>query len=160
MNNTKPHLLLIHSFPTNSVLLHGLEEFLSDFFTVHFIDLPGFHKNNPLHEGAITLKKFSNYFDQKIAELDVDEYIVGGVSFGFLVVNNSKLDERCKAILAMEPFVNTKCLNISFWKQKKYIAIASMVKLIHLLGVEKFIWTSNWFNDYLQKESDYSKERV
>ena len=160
MNNTKPHLLLIHSFPTNSVLLHGLEEFLTDFFTVHFIDLPGFHKNNPPHEGAITLKKFSNYFDQKIAELDADEYIVGGVSFGFLVINNAKLDHRCKAILAMEPFVNTECLNIPFWTQKKYLAITALLKLIYLFGMEKRIYESNWFNEYLQKESDYPKERV
>lgn len=79
--------MLVHSFPTNSVLLHGLEEFFADFFTVHFIDLPGFHKNNPKHKGSVTLKKFSNYFDQQIAELDADEYIVGGISFGFLVFN-------------------------------------------------------------------------
>lgn len=156
----KPHLVLVHSFPTNSVLLHGLEEFLSDFFTVHFIDLPGFHKNVPSLTGGITLKKFSNYFDQKIKELDVDEYIVGGVSFGFLVVNNAKLDKRCKAVLAMEPFVNTKCLNISFWTQKKYLAITGLLRLIHLFHLEKPIWESRWFNNYLQKESDYPKERV
>lgn len=114
----KPHLVLVHSFPTNSVLLHGLEEFLSDYFSVHFIDLPGFHKDSPPFERKITLKKFSDYLDQKISELKADKYIAGGVSFGFLVVNNAKLDKRCKAILAMEPFVNTKCLNFSFWKKK------------------------------------------
>jgi pimeloyl-ACP methyl ester carboxylesterase len=156
----KPHLLLVHSFPTNSVLLHGLEEFLSDFFTVHFVDLPGFHKNNPPFVGDITLKKFSNYFDEKIAELDVDEYIVAGVSFGFLVINNARLDKRCKAVVAMEPFVNTTCLNIPFWRQKKYIAISGLLKLVHFLHLEKRIWASNWFNEYLQKESDYPKERV
>ena len=159
-NNSKPHLLLVHSFPTNSVLLYGLEEFLSDFFAVHFVDLPGFHSDSPPLNGSISIKKFSNYFDKKISELDVSEYIVGGVSFGFLVVNNAKLDKRCKAVLAMEPFVNTKCLSISFWKQKKYIAISSVLKLIHLLSLERYIWTSDWFNNYLQKESDYSKERV
>lgn len=156
----KPHLLLVHSFPTNSVLLHGLEEFLSDFFTVHFIDLPGFHKNNPPLTGEITLRKFSNYFDQKIAELNVEEYIVGGVSFGFLVINNAKLDKRCKAVLAMEPFMTTKCLNISFWKRKLYIAIVALLKLIHFFRMEKRIWESNWFSKYLQKEADYPKERV
>lgn len=156
----KPHLLLVHSFPTNSILLHGLEEFLADYFTVHFIDLPGFHKNNPPFYGAVTLKKFSDYFDQKIAELDADEYIVGGVSFGFLVINNAKLDKRCKAILAMEPFLNTACLNISLWDQKKDATISALLKLIHSIGMEKQIWKSEWFNLYLQKESNYSKKRV
>ncbi|MBP6060580.1 MAG: hypothetical protein KA515_01070 [Candidatus Pacebacteria bacterium] len=156
----KPHLLLVHSFPTNSVLLRGLEEFLADFFTVHFIDLPGFHIESPALNGAITLKKFSNYFDQKIAELNVDEYIVGGVSFGFLIINNAKLDKRCKAILAMEPFINTECLNINFWKQKQYIATSILLKLIHTLRLEKHIWESKWFSKFLQKESDYPKERI
>lgn len=156
----KPHLLLVHSFPTNSILLHGLEEFLADFFTVHFIDLPGFHKNILPFNGAITLKKFSNYLDQKILELNLNEYVVGGVSFGFLVINNAKLDKRCKAILAMEPFINTQCLNLSFWTKEKYIAITQILKLIHNLGLEDKIWKSDWFNQYLQKESDYPRERV
>ncbi len=156
----KPHLILVHSFPTNSVLLHGLEEFLADFFTVHFIDLPGFHKNSPPLEGTITLKKFSKYLDQQISALNVKEYIVGGVSFGFLVVNNAKLDNRCKAILAMEPFVNTECLNISVLNQQKYLTISTLLKLASVLGLEKQIWKSSKFNSYLQKESDYSKERV
>ncbi len=156
----KPHLVLVHSFPTNSILLQGLTEFLSDFFTVHFIDLPGFHKNSPPTKGKISLKKFSNYFDQKILELNLDQYIVGGISFGFLVVNNAKLDSKCKAVLAMEPFVNTKCLNISFWTQKKYLMITAVLKLVSMLKLEKRIWESNWFNEYLQKESDYPRDRV
>ncbi|MBP9748111.1 MAG: hypothetical protein KBD17_00570 [Candidatus Pacebacteria bacterium] len=156
----KPHLILVHSFPTNSLLLHGLEEFLADFFTVHFIDLPGFHKNSPPLKGEISFKKFSNYFDQKIAELNVDEYIVGGVSFGFLVINNAKLDKRCKAILAMEPFINNECLNMTVWKKMGYIIISAVLKLVHALHVEKMIWGSNWFSKFLQEESGYPIERI
>lgn len=92
--------------------------------------------------------------------MDVSEYLVGGVSFGFLVINNAKLDKRCKAILAMEPFINTKCLNTSFWKQRLYVAIAIVMKIIHSLRLEKRIWESRWFSEYLQKESDYPKERI
>src|SRR3989344_9439567 len=156
----KPHLLLVHSFPTNSVLLRGLEEFLADFFTVHFIDLPGFHKDVPALKGKITLKKFSDYFDQQIANLDADEYIVGVVSFGCLVINNAKLDKRCRAILAMEPFINRDCLNAPSWKQKKYLVISGLLRLLHLLHLEKKILKSKWFSEYLQKESNYPKERV
>ncbi|MEO5635082.1 MAG: alpha/beta fold hydrolase [Candidatus Paceibacterota bacterium] len=156
----KPHLLLTHSFPTNSVLLHGLKEFLSDYFTVHFIDLPGFHESSPAFHNSITLKKFSNYFDHKIAELGLDEYIVGGVSFGFLVINNAKLDKRCKAILAMEPFINTQCLNIPFWKQKKFIIISTLLNLMSFFNKEKQIWESQLFKEYFQTESGYPKERI
>lgn len=156
----KPHLLLVHSFPTNSLLLHGLEEFLSDYFTVHFIDLPGFYRGKPILEGQITLKKFSDYFDDQIAKLKVDEYIVGGVSFGFLVVNNAKLDKRCKAIIAMEPFINTQCLNIPIWKQGVYALIAEALQIVHKFNYEKVIWHSEWFSKYLQKESNYPKDRI
>ena len=160
LRRRKPNLILIHSFPTNSILLHGLKEYLSDFFSVFFIDLPGFHKNSPPFKGEITIKKFSDYLDERIANLDLEEYIIGGVSFGFLVINNAKLDKRCRAILAMEPFVNVNCLSISYWKQKKYVVIALLLKLIHFLGVENIIWKSKYFNEYLQKESDYPKKRV
>ena len=156
----KPDLLLVHSFPTNSILLHGLEEFLSDFFTVHFIDLPGFHKQSLPFSDAITLKKFSNYFDRKIAELDANEYVVGGVSFGFLVINNARLDKRCKAIMAMEPFINTECLNIPYWRQKSYFLMASILRFINFFDLGKFIWTSVWFNRYLQRVANYPKERI
>lgn len=39
----KENLVLLHSFPTNSILLSGYIEYLSDYF----IDLPGFTKVVP-----------------------------------------------------------------------------------------------------------------
>lgn len=156
----KPHLVLVHSFPTNSILLQGLNQFLSDYFTVHFIDLPGFHKNSPPLKGTVTLKKFSNYLDQRITELDADEYIVGGVSFGFLVINNARLDARCKAILAIEPFINSQCLNIPFWKRRIYSVLAVAVKVVSFFQLEKRIWESVRFHNYLQHTADYPIERV
>lgn len=156
----KPHLILVHSFPTNSILLHGLEEFLADYFTVHFIDLPGFHQESPPLHGAITIHKFSQYLDQKIAELNLKEYIVGGVSFGFLVINNAKLNKNCKAILAMEPFINTQCLTMTFRERRTYAFLVAVMKVIHQLRLETRIWKSRWFNTYLREESGYPKARV
>jgi hypothetical protein len=86
--------------------------------------------------------------------------ILSAGSLGFLVVNNAKLDKRCKGIIAMEPFLNTECLNISFLKQKVYIIFSNLLKLIGFFDLERRIWESNWFNEYLQKEADYPKERV
>lgn len=152
----KPHLLLVHSFPTNSILLHGLAEFLSDYFTVHFIDLPGFHRDCPSVDIKKSLDVFSEYFDQRIAELEIDEYIVGGVSFGFTVVNNAKLDKRCKAILAIEPFMGSKYLRASF----RIIPLMIAVRGIYALCIEKPVWKSKWFQQYLQYSSGYPKERI
>jgi len=160
VKKTKPNLILVHSFPTNSILLKGLIEFLDDFFTVHFIDLPGFHKKSPPFKGHITIQRFSDYVDQKIKEWDFDEYIIGGASFGFLVVNNAKLNKKCRAVLAMEPYINIHCIHTSFWKQKQYSAITSFLKLIRTLHLEDKIWRSKMFSDFLQKEADYPKKRI
>jgi len=135
-----------------------LEEFLSDFFIVHFIDLPGFHRNSPPFDGKISLEKFSQYLDQEIEKLDVDEYIVGGVSFGFLVVNNAKLDRRCKAILAIEPFINSRSLNASL--RKGYAALSLLMKILLFFHIEKTIWKAKWFSEYLHNESNYPQERI
>lgn len=156
----KKDLVLVHSFPTNSVLLSGLKDYLDDYFTVHFVDLPGFHKDNPPLKGAITIKKFSDFLEKKIEDLNLKEYVVGGISFGFLVVNNAKLDKNCKAILAMEPYLNIECLNMTFWERKKYILISFILKGMHYFKMENSIWKSKWFASYLQKESDSPKERV
>ncbi len=60
----------------------------------------------------------------------------------------------------MEPFINTECLNISLWVQKKYIALASLLKVIRFLSLEKQIWESNWFREFVRKESSYPRERI
>ncbi len=156
----KLHLVLVHSFPTNSVLLHGLNEFLADFFTVHFIDLPGFHKNSPSLNGEITIQKFSDQVDYRVTELNIDEYIIGGVSFGFLVANSAKLDERCKAILAIEPFINTDSLNTSLFGRIFNIMLSTLFKLVLLSNNEKRVWESDWFSRLLQKGSNYPRERI
>ena len=122
--------------------------------------MPGFHKDNPPFGGVISIKRFSHYFDQRIADLDVDEYVVGGVSFGFLVVNEARLDKRCRAILAMEPFLNVDCLNLPFLTREKYIIIATLLKLMRTFGMEQKVWSSNWFNRYLRDELGYPKERL
>lgn len=158
---TKLDLVLVHSFPTNSILLNGLKEFLSDFFIVHFIDLPGFHKSSPALEGKILLEAFSSYLDKKISELDIKEnYIIGGISFGFLVVNNAKLNEKCKTILAIEPFISTDHLNVRFWQRIIYILIISFFKLINHTRLGKKVWFSDFFANFLIKNLNYPKERV
>lgn len=156
----KPNLLLVHSFPTNSILLDGLTDFLSDYFNVIFVNLPGFHKSCPPFKGEINLQKFSDYLDKTIKELECEEYFIGGISFGFLVVNNAKLDKRCKGILAMEPYLGAKYLSISFWKQRKYEAITNVLDIINKAKIEKQIWTSKMYKEFIKKETDYPEDRI
>src|SRR6266496_3587000 len=105
----KHNLVLVHSFPTNSILLRGLIEYLSDYFNVHFVDLPGFTKGTtPLPH--ITLSGYSAFLEEKINELGLETYLVAGISFGFAVVNKAKHSNKCLGILAIEPYIGTKSL--------------------------------------------------
>jgi pimeloyl-ACP methyl ester carboxylesterase len=136
----KENLILVHSFPTNSILLRGLIEFLGDYFNVYFIDLPGFTRKNPLQKNKISLKFYSDYLTHRIKKLNLDNYIVAGISFGFLVVNEAKLDpKKCKAILAVEPYLNSKFLNISFLKRFLY---THLLDDIFTSKISKRIWES------------------
>lgn len=104
------HLIFVPGFPTNSILLQGLQEYLSQFFTVHFIDLPGFKRDlSPLSE--INFAAYGSYVREYIANLRVKHYVLAGASFGFPVVCSiPDLPYHCKAILALEPYINTQYL--------------------------------------------------
>ena len=100
----KENLVLLHSFPTNSILLSGYIEYLSDSFNVYFIDLPGFTKAVPPLE-RVTFAGYYDFVGRKIKELDLDSYLVEGISFGFAIVNHLNHDRKCKGIIAIEPFI-------------------------------------------------------
>lgn len=124
-------MILVHSFPTNSIILKGLIEYLEEYCNVYFIDLPGFTKKvPPLKE--ITLEAYSNYLDHRIKSLKIKSYIAAGISFGFLVVNNAKLDKRCKGIIALEPYINFKSLNMNFLKKSVYMLLADSFLALNL----------------------------
>ncbi|PSO45454.1 MAG: hypothetical protein BRC25_02260 [Parcubacteria group bacterium SW_6_46_9] len=114
-------LVLVHSFPTNSILLSGLVDYLEDYFNLHFIDLPGFTAESPYDGNKITLSHFSEYVEDEIDKLDWDNYIVGGISFGFLVINQADINEnKCQAMIAVEPYLNSKYLHLGFIKKFLY----------------------------------------
>lgn len=47
MSFIRENLVLLHSFPTNSIIFTDLIRYLNNFFVVHFIDLPGFTRSTP-----------------------------------------------------------------------------------------------------------------
>ena len=163
---SKENLILVHSFPTNSILLEGLIAFLDDYFKVYFIDLPGFTKKSPLDRNKVSLKFYSDYISAEIEKLNLDKYIIGGISFGFIVVNEAKLDrKKCKAILAVEPYINNKFLHLSFLKRFLYthllddIFTDKFAKKVwespHVENILRFLMGEPNNADVLLKELDY-----
>jgi len=112
----KPNLILLHSYPTNSLILEGLISFLKKYFKVYFIDLPGFIKNEPPLK-KISIEGYTNFIEKKVEELNLKNFWIGGISFGFLLVNKIKLNKNCKGIFAVEPFLNYKELKMNFLKK-------------------------------------------
>jgi hypothetical protein len=142
---TKENLILVHSFPTNSILLRGLTEFLEDYFTVYFVDLPGFNTSVPAIKN-ISFDAYAHYVDEYIGRVNLKSYILGGISFGFPVINNCRITEQCRGILAIEPYINATDLNQGFidkYTHKIICAIISFLKL-HSLA-----YRSRAFKKYL-----------
>jgi pimeloyl-ACP methyl ester carboxylesterase len=156
MSSPEPreHLILVHSFPTNSILLRGLTEFLGDIFIVHFIDLPGFTTNvPPLAE--VSFENYARFVEQRIEALGLETYLLGGVSFGFLVVNMARVDHRCRAILAMEPFLNVRGLRATSLER---FLLRSLTKTVVAVRASDFLWKSLWFRRFLGRKGP--KERM
>ncbi len=152
----KENLILVHSFPTNSILLSGFIDYLDQFFNVYFIDLPGFHKDKPPLPNP-SLTSYSIYLQKQIEQLNLPSYILGGVSFGFLIVNQLNVSNECKAILAMEPFINAQNLNIS---SPKRIFYQTLIKIVQQLKVVDIIWRTSFLNSVLVWITKQTADRI
>ncbi len=143
----KENLILVHSFPTNSVLLSGLIEYLNDYFNVYFIDLPGFHKDVPRITN-ISLDNFANYVDTKIEQWNLDSYLIGGISFGFVVINRANLTKACKGILAIEPYADWSSLRSGFFKRLRILLLLNLTSIFRLY---KLMWNVKRIRSYYWK---------
>jgi pimeloyl-ACP methyl ester carboxylesterase len=145
MSNNKPNLVIIHSFPTNSIILKGFYDFMSDFFNVYPIDLPGFVKKiKPLKN--ISLKNYADFVEKEIEKFNLKSYWVGGVSFGFSVVNLIKDDKNCKGVIAIEPYLGTENLNIPLHKRLFYIYT---IRMLGIANAFYKVWHSPLIQQYL-----------
>ncbi len=132
----KYNLVLTHSFPTNSRILSGLIKFLEEYFNVFFIDLPGFTPDNPPLP-TISIPNYAEYLETKINKLKIDKYILGGLSFSNAVIAHVKIDDHCRAILAMEPYVSNNSLLI---KRKTVFFSNLLLKSILATKTESLLW--------------------
>lgn len=134
----KANLIMLHSFPTNSIVLSGLIEYLSEKFNVYFIDLPGFVKHIP-QLNDITLNGYSSFVEDKIEEYNLSDYYIGGISFGYAVISNARLDSKCKGILAIEPYIGKGSLKIGIIRKS---IMKVLIKVILFLNLADIIWGS------------------
>lgn len=152
----KEDLVLVHSFYANSVILRGLGEFLSDDFRVHFIDLPGFAAHEPpLVE--VSLESFAGHVADRVRALGLDEFIIGGISFGYTVVSRVSLPPGCRAVLAVFPFLGAQSLAL---RRRKRLFYQAVVNVIGASGLGGALWNSRLLESFAFWWSSYPPARV
>ncbi len=156
MKTTKENLIIITGFGTNSEILSGLVEYLSGYFKVFFIDLPGFSpKVPPLPE--ISLENYCRYAQERIDELSLEHFLIAGVSLGFAVVSSLSLDKKkCLGVLGMGPYLNRSSVNPQM-KKKMGLSLL-LLKLVCRFKLYRPVWRSGLFGQYLEKISPTSKQ--
>jgi len=133
----KLDLILIGGFGVNHLIIKGAIDYYKDYFNVHFIDLPGSIEGASMER--YKLKDFVDYMQKKIEEIGSKEYILAPLSFGFLISSYLNIDDRCKGILTVVPFINANYLKFSSFQKLIYIGL---INLIHFLRLERVFWHS------------------
>ena len=127
----KPKVVLIPGYGTNRRTFQGLIDYLNEFFEIYFIDLPGFAKEvPPLHE--ISFQSFGQYIQKELDELNLDSYVLAGVSLGFGVIGQLKLDDRCKAIMGLFPYTNIESINFPFYEKLYLVTGADIISRLKI----------------------------
>lgn len=125
------NLVLIQPFGANSVMLKELVDYANEFFNVYFVDLPGFIKElDPLEE--VTVDSLADFVGKYINDLNLDEYIIGGISLGFLVLCHVHIDKKCKGVLAVEPCLGHSSIRVGHAKKILTAGIAKAASKLDL----------------------------
>jgi pimeloyl-ACP methyl ester carboxylesterase len=152
----KENLILVNAFLTNSLVLRGLIDYLNRFVCVHFVDLPGFARHvPPLDE--VTLENYAAHVQSRIDELNLDSYLLGGISFGFAAISHLELDSRCKGVVAITPYLNSHWLNLGLMKKSTY---SFLVHLTLAFELHSRIWNHRLFHRVFHWYSDYPSDRI
>lgn len=155
-SQAKENLVLVNAFLTNSLVLRGLIDYLGRYFRVYFIDLPGFARHvPPLDE--VTLENYAAHVQKQIDGLELDRYLLGGISFGFAVISHLESDERCKGVVAITPFLNSRWLNLGLMKKSTY---SFLVHLTLAFELHSRIWNHRLFHRVFHWYSDYPSDRI
>lgn len=129
---------------------------MDEHFNVYFIDLPGFIKNTaPLQK--ITIENYSKYVQNKISTFDLEKYLLGGISFGFLIANRIPIDKKCKGIVAITPYINSQTLKLPLLKKSFYSLV---LKILVKLDKSEAFFESKAFYKLAHTYSVYPTERI
>jgi pimeloyl-ACP methyl ester carboxylesterase len=142
----KHDFILVSAYGINSIQLHGLIEYLGDFFRVHFIDLPGFRADIPPLPN-ISIAEYTRYVESKVSQLNLKSYFLGGISFGFLVANKLPPDPRVRGIIAIEPYINADAFR---WNTMEITFLSSILGGIEKLHLADAIWHNTIFRIMLK----------
>jgi pimeloyl-ACP methyl ester carboxylesterase len=142
----KHNFILVSAYGINSIQLRGMIDYLSDFFHVYFIDLPGFKSDIPPLP-VISIDAYTKYVADKIHELNLESYFLGGISFGFLVANNVPLSNRVRGIIAIEPYINADAFR---WNTMEITVLRTVLTQIEKLHLADAIWHNTLFRIMLK----------
>lgn len=143
----KENLILVNAFACNSIILKGLIDYLNNFFKVYYIDLPGFTRKETKIQ-KITINSYTKYLEEKINELNLKHYIIGGISFGFVIASNANLDKKCKGFFAFEPYTNSKSIILNKITIKFLILL---IEAVSTFQAQNTIWRNKLFWKFLSK---------
>jgi pimeloyl-ACP methyl ester carboxylesterase len=149
LQNGKFPLVLAHPLCSNRTTLAGLIHFLSDYYDVYAIELPGFSRSIPPLK-AVSIENLASFFAHEVRKLRLTSYILAGISFGFLVVNQLPPPPECRAIFAISPFIGAYALRKSRISRYLLQSALSVVLASHL---EEEIWNSRWFSSLIRRSS-------
>ena len=160
----KKNLVIIPALYVNSKILAGLLDYLSRWFNVYFIDLPGFTKRLPCNY-EVSFKYYAGFVENEIKKLNLDNYILCGMSFGFGVISEMRLDDKCRGILALEPYVGSSAMKKGvfeklsskvFTSSKLALAFADLLWKSPLSGISNrvFIKLPAYILKLVQEELD------
>lgn len=142
----KPNIIVIQAFPANHTLSEGIIEYLEDFFNVYFIDLPGFHPDIPPLE-SVTMNGYIKYVNDKVKELDLENFVLAGISFGFLLATKVKItNKKCLAVLGSGPFLGVGYLNFPIIKRGIFKLV---VNIADKTGISEVVWQTKIFKEVL-----------
>jgi len=150
----KDNLIYINGFAANKEILKNLILLFEEVFNIYVIDLPGFY-NNPRIKKA-NLKNITDYLDKKIKKLKLKNYIIGGLSLGYLVATKTNAIKKAKAILALYPYLNTKNLNLS------NLQVNINKAILKIILKNKSFYELAWNSGFVKKLMQFNKynERI
>ena len=96
----------------------------------------------------ISFDSFSKFLEKRINDLKLGNFIIGGISMGFFIVNKLPFDHRCQGILAIEPYIDSNTLLFGRHTVKVLIILISGIQLLKL---ERHLWESNLFKVILSR---------